>query len=86
MVLYVKSRAGTLKQKNGAKMQELGACGSAPGSTVGSPGSILIGISLCYQVGRFCNPVMDIMGSLVEILGEYGCITQGQWAIPILGC
>lgn len=67
-------------------MQELGVCGSAPASTVGSPGSILIGISLCYQVAPLCNPVMDIMGSLVEILGEYGCITQGQWAIPILGC
>ena len=67
-------------------MQELSVCGSAPDSTAGSPGSILIGIPLCYQVALCCNPVMDIMSSLVEILGEYGCITQGQWFILILGC
>lgn len=40
-------------------MQGLSVCGSAPGSTVGSPGSILIGTSLCYQVALRCSPVMD---------------------------
>lgn len=66
------------KNKDGAKV--------VSGSTASSSCSVLIGISLRSQVALCWNPVMDIMSSLAETLGEYSCITQGQWVIVILGC
>lgn len=42
--------------------------------------------SLEFPFALCCGPVMDIMSSQVEILGKYGCITEGWRVIQILGC